>query len=133
VIEKDRYQPEFTLDPSQYVALTVTDTRARIGREKLARHENELDAIEKKYGVDRHVLLAIWGMETNFGGFMGGKNVIRALSTLAYTGRRQKCGRTELLAALKMIERGHATPQGMVGSWAGAVGYTQLIPTNFLK
>lgn len=133
VIEKDSHQPEFTLKPSQYVALTVTDTRMRIGREKLALHEKELDAIEEKYGVDRHVLLAIWGMETNFGGFMGGHNAIRALSTLAYTGRRQKFGRTQLLAALKMVERGHAPPDGVVGSWAGAVGYTQLIPTNFLK
>lgn len=133
VIEKDAYQPEFTLRPSQYVALTVTDTRARIGKEKLAKYEKELDAIEQKYGVDRHVLLAIWGMETNFGGFMGGNNVIRALSTLAYTGRRQSFGRTELLAALKLIERGHAAPDALVGSWAGAVGYTQLLPTNFLK
>lgn len=133
VIEKDRHQPEFTLDASQYVALTVTDTRVRIGREKLAKLDATLDAIEKEYGVDRHVLLAIWGMETNFGAFMGGHNVIRALSTLAYTGGRRDFGRRQLLAALKMIERGHATPEGLVGSWAGAVGYTQLIPTNFLK
>jgi membrane-bound lytic murein transglycosylase B len=133
VIEKDAYQPEFILSASYYLALTVTDTRIRIGKEKLAQHEEALDAIEKRYGVDRHVLVAIWGMETNFGQFMGDKNIIRALSTLAYTGRRKKFGRTQLLAALKMLERGYITPDKIMGSWAGAAGYTQLIPSNYLK
>lgn len=133
VIKKDAHQPEFVLSASYYMALTVTDTRIRIGKEKLEKHREELDGIEKKYGVDRHVLVAIWGMETNFGQFMGGKNIIRALSTLAYTGRRQKFGRRELLAALRMLERGYITPDRIMGSWAGAVGYTQLIPSNYLK
>ena len=95
VIKKNAYQPEFTLSASQYMALTVTDTRIRGGIEKLEKHKAELDAIEEKWGVDRHVLVAVWGMETNFGTFMGDKNVIRALSTLAYTGRRRKFGRTQ--------------------------------------
>lgn len=133
VIKKDAHQPEFVLSAAYYVALTVTDTRIKRGRELLAQYKDALDAIEAKYGVDRHVLVAIWGMETNYGTFMGGKDVIRALSTLAYTGRRQKFGRSELLAALKMLERGHIARDKFVGSWAGAVGYTQLIPTNYLK
>ena len=133
VVKKDLHQPEFVLSGAYYVALTVTDTRIKRGIELLEKHKAELDAIEEKYGVDRHVLMAIWGMETNFGQFMGGNDVIRALSTLAYRGRRQKFGRSQLLAALKMLERGLIARDKFVGSWAGAVGYTQLIPTNYLK
>lgn len=133
VLEKNAYQPEFKLPPSQYVVAAVTDTRVRIGKEMLEKYKSELDAIEKKWGVDRHVLLAIWGMETNFGTFMGKKNVIRSLSTLGYRGRRAKFGRQQLIAALRMMERG-AVPDGpMLGSWAGAMGHTQLIPVNYLK
>ncbi|MGE0612031.1 MAG: lytic murein transglycosylase [Hyphomicrobiales bacterium] len=131
VVEKNASQPEVVLPASHYLALTVTDTRIRIGREKLAEHKALLDAIEKKFGVDRHVLLAIWGMETNFGTFLGGKNVIRSLSTLAYQGRRTKFGRSELLVALKILERGDITYDRMNGSWAGAMGQTQMIPTTY--
>ena len=88
VIKKNAYQPEFKIPPAHYVILAVTDTRIRIGKEMLAKYKSELDEIEKRWGVDRHVLLAIWGMETNFGTFMGKMNVIRSLSTLAYKGRR---------------------------------------------
>lgn len=133
VIKKNARQPEFLLPPSHYLALTVTDTRIKVGAEMLEKYKSELEAIQKKYGVDKQVLLAIWGMETNFGQFMGGHNVIRALSTLAYSGRRQKFGRSELLAALKMLERGYVTPDKIGGSWAGALGYTQLLPSNYLK
>jgi len=133
VIRKDAHQPEFTLTSAYYHVLTVTDTRIATGREMLKKYKDVLKKIEKKYGVDRHVLLAVWGMETNFGTFMGGHDIIRALSTLAYTGRRQKFGRIQLLAALKIMQRGYATRDELTGSWAGAVGYTQLIPTNYLK
>lgn len=133
VIKKNAYQPEFKIPPAHYVILAVTDTRIRIGKEMLAKHKAELEIIEKRWGVDRHVLLAIWGMETNFGTFMGKMNVIRSLSTLAYKGRRARFGRGELIAALRMMERG-VVPEGpMLGSWAGAMGHTQLIPTNYLK
>lgn len=133
VLEKNAYQPEFKIPPAHYVILAVTDTRIRVGKENLAKYKTELDEIEKRYGVDRHVLLAIWGMETNFGTFKGKMNVIRSLSTLAYKGRRAKFGRGELIAALRMMERG-VVPEGpMMGSWAGAMGHTQLIPTNYLK
>jgi membrane-bound lytic murein transglycosylase B len=133
VLKKNAYQPEFKIPPAHYVILAVTDTRIRVGKEMLVKYKVELDEIEKKYGVDRHVLLAIWGMETNFGTFKGKMNVIRSLSTLAYKGRRAKFGRGELIAALRMMERG-VVPEGpMMGSWAGAMGHTQLIPTNYLK
>ena len=133
VLEKNAHQPEFKLPPSQYVVAAVTDTRIVTGREMLEKYKSELDAIEAKWGVDRHVLLAIWGMETNFGTFMGKKNVIRSLSTLGYRGRRAKFGRSQLIAALRMMERG-AVPDGpMLGSWAGAMGHTQLIPANYLR
>lgn len=133
VIRKNAHQPEFTLSGAYYHVLTVTDTRIVTGKEMLEKHKDVLEKIEKKYGVDKHVLLAVWGMETNFGTFMGGHDIIRALSTLAYMGRRQKFGRSQLLAALKMMQRGYAARDELMGSWAGAVGYTQLIPTNFLK
>ena len=133
VIEKNAYQPEFRIPPAHYVILAVTDTRIRVGKEMLAKYKAELDDIENRWGVDRHILLAIWGMETNFGTFMGKKNVIRSLSTLGYKGRRTRFARRELVAALRMMERG-VVPEGpMLGSWAGAMGHTQLIPTNYLK
>ena len=133
VIEKNAYQPEFKLPPSQYVVAAVTDTRVKVGREMLVKYKTELDEMEKRWGVDRHVLLAIWGMETNFGTFMGSMNVIRSLSTLAYKGRRARFGRSELIAALRMMERG-VVPEGpMMGSWAGAMGHTQLLPSNYLR
>ncbi len=133
VLEKNAFQPEFKMPPSQYVIAAVTDTRVKIGREMLEKYKTELDQIEKRWGVDRHVLLAIWGMETNFGTFMGSMNVIRSLSTLAYKGRRARFGRSELIAALRMMERG-VVPEGpMMGSWAGAMGHTQLLPSNYLR
>ena len=133
VVKKNAHQPEFKLPPSQYVVAAVTDTRVRIGKEMLEKHNTQLDEIEKRWGVDKHVLLAIWGMETNFGTFKGSMNVIRSLSTLAYKGRRAKFGRSQLIAALRMMERG-VVPEGpMMGSWAGAMGHTQLIPINYLK
>lgn len=133
VIKKNAHQPEFKIPPAHYVILAVTDTRIRLGKERLKTFKTELDEIEKRWGVDKHVLLAIWGMETNFGTFMGKMNVIRSLSTLAYKGRRARFGRGELIAALRMMERGVVPDGPMLGSWAGAMGHTQLIPTNYLK
>ena len=133
VIEKNAHQPEFKLPPSQYVVAAVTDTRIIAGREMAEKYKAELDRIEAKWGVDRYVLLAIWGMETNFGTFMGKKNVIRSLSTLGYRGRRARFGRSQLIAALRMMERGVVPDGPMLGSWAGAMGHTQMIPSNYLR
>lgn len=131
VVRKNAHQPEFVLTASQYLSLTVSDTRIEKGRRKLEELAPVLDRIERRWGVDRHVLLAIWGMETNFGLFKGSMNVFRSLSTLGYRGRRTRFGRRELLAALKIVQRGEAPLEKMVGSWAGAMGHTQLIPSNY--
>ena len=131
VIERNNRQPEFVLPPSHYMALVVTDTRVRQGRRKLAEHAADLDGIERQYGVDRHVLVAIWGMETSYGTLRGKRNVIRSLSTLGYKGRRAKFGRQQLLAALKILRAGDVTVDRMTGSWAGAMGHTQFIPTSY--
>ena len=131
VIERNNRQPEFVLPPSHYMALVVTDTRVREGRRKLSEHAADLDAIERRYGVDRHVLVAIWGMETLYGTLRGKLNVIRSLSTLGYKGRRASFGRNQLLAALKILKDGDIPLDRMTGSWAGAMGHTQFIPTSY--
>ncbi len=133
VVKKNARQPEFKLPAAHYLTLVVTDTRVRLGRERLAEYSEQLGAIEKRWGVDRHVLLAIWGMETSYGAFMGSMNVIRSLSTLAYKGRRARFGRTQLIAALRMMQRGVVPDGPMLGSWAGAMGHTQMIPVSYLK
>ena len=133
VIRKNAFQPEFRLPAAHYLTLVVTDTRVRLGKERLAQYSEQLGAIEKRWGVDRHVLLAIWGMETSYGAFMGKMNVIRSLSTLAYKGRRARFGRTQLIAALRMMQRGVVPDGPMLGSWAGAMGHTQMIPVSYLK
>lgn len=131
VIEKNNSQPEFVLPASQYVALVVTDTRVNDGRVKLSELAADLERMEARYGVDRHVLAAIWGMETLYGKLRGRRNVIRSLSTLAYKGRRAKFGRNQLLAALDILKAGDITVERMTGSWAGAMGHTQFIPTSY--
>lgn len=132
VVELNNRQPEVLMPASQYVAVHVTDTRIAKGRGKLALYRPALETIERQYGVDRHVLLAIWGMETGYGQRLGKRNVIRSLSTLGYKGRRAKFGRNQLLAALKILEAGDVEQQAMTGSWAGAMGHTQFIPTSYL-
>ena len=131
VVEKNNRQPEFVLPPSHYMALVVTDTRIREGRRKLSEHAADLDGIERRYGVERHVLVAIWGMETLYGTLRGKRNVIRSLSTLGYRGRRAKFGRNQLLAALRILRAGDIPLERMTGSWAGAMGHTQFIPTSY--
>ncbi len=131
VIERNNRQPEFVLAASHYMALVVTDTRVRQGRRKLSEHASALGRIERRYGVDRHVLAAIWGMETLYGARRGQHNVIRSLSTLAYKGRRTRFGRNQLLAALEILKAGDITVERMTGSWAGAMGHTQFIPTSY--
>ncbi len=132
VWEKDAHQPEFVMPVSQYIALAVSDTRIDEGAKKLVALKPLLDEIERRYGVDRYVLIAIWGMETNYGTFTGNKYVIRALATLAYKGRRTGFGRKQLISALRILERGDTTPERMMGSWAGAMGHTQFIPTTYM-
>ncbi len=136
VIKAASHQAEFVKPIWEYLDSAVSDKRVANGRRMKAQHSRVLDAVEAKYGVDRHVLLAIWGMESSYGAVLDNprivKPVIRSLATLAYQGgRRSRFGREQLIAALKILERGDITPERMTGSWAGAMGHTQFIPTTF--
>jgi len=136
VIEKAEFQPEFVRPMAQYVMQAVSDKRLEDGRAKLSEHASLLDAIENAYGVDRHIVVAIWGMESSYGQVLDNprivKNVIRSLATLAYADRRRsRFARRQLLASLKILQRGDISVEGMSGSWAGAMGHTQFIPTTY--
>ena len=131
VIESAEYQPEFVKPIWEYLDRAVTDKRVYNGREMLRSYANVLNTIEAVYGVDRHIVMAVWGMESSYGQFLGEKSVIRSLATLGYRGRRTRFGRTQLLAALMILERGDTGPERMIGSWAGAMGHTQFIPTTY--
>jgi len=131
VLKRAEHQPEFVKPVWDYLASAVSDKRIANGQEMLRRHGKLLAGIEARYGVDRHILLAIWGMETSYGAFRGKKNVIRSLATLGFQGSRQKFGRSQLLAALQILQRGDVKPARMTGSWAGAMGHTQFIPTTY--
>ena len=131
VIELDRKQPEFTLTFAEYLKRVVSDRRIRIGKSKLKEHEELLKEISLKYGVQSRYIVALWGIETDFGRITGGFPVISSLATLAYDGRRSKFFRKELLLALKIVDGGHILAKDMVGSWAGAMGQNQFMPSSF--
>ena len=125
-------QPEFTSTTSAYLAKAVTPIRIDTGQQMKGSDGALLAAIEKKYGVDRHVLLGIWGMESNFGKDKGSMGVMRSLATLLYAGRKQKFAREQLIAAFKILKSGTRSPDNFTGSWAAAMGHTQFIPTSYL-
>ncbi|HYS47324.1 MAG TPA: lytic murein transglycosylase [Xanthobacteraceae bacterium] len=126
-------QPEFTKSFWDYLDLLVNEARIAKGREILSIHRAAFDAVEKAYGVDRHVITAIWGVESNFGTAVGERPVIRSTATLACVGRRQAYFRDEFLATLEILERGDVQPDRLKGSWAGAFGPTQFMPTAFKR
>ncbi len=132
VLELDRHQPEFKLTWSEYLGRVVTDERVRRGRELF--HENAalLSRTVGPHGVTPEVVVALWGVESNYGTRMGDFNVIAALATLAFNGRRAQYFRAELIAALRVLAGGHVPFDKMVGSWAGAMGQCQFMPTSFL-
>jgi len=132
VLELDRYQPEFTRPIWEYLDSAVSPTRIATGRAMAAEKTALLDGIEARYGVDREVVLAIWGLESAYGANYGSIPVVESLSTLAYEGRRKEFAETQLLAAFTILEAGDIEAPRMVGSWAGAMGHTQFIPTSFL-
>jgi len=132
VIDKDRNQPEFTRQIWEYLDSATSEARVRNGRKALAKNRALLNRIERIYGVDARVVLAIWGLESAYGARMGDIPVIEALATLAFDGRRQKFFEAQLIAALQIIENGDVRPEEMKGSWAGAMGHTQFIPTSYL-
>ena len=131
VIAKSRRQPEFTKSIQDYLASAVSPARIETGKARAGALSALLASIEARHGVDRHILLAIWGMETNFGGFTGNTPVLRALATLAYSGYRGDYFQRELIGALQILQEGHVSPEAFKGSWAGAMGQTQFMPSSF--
>lgn len=137
VLDKANFQPEFRSQIWDYLDSRVNPYTVRIGQEMKAKHARTLTAIENHFGVDRHILLAIWSMESNYGAVLERPdrlhNIPRALATLAWGDpKRAKFARTQLIAALKILQQGEITPDHLTGSWAGAMGHTQFIPTSYL-
>ncbi|MDF1856174.1 lytic murein transglycosylase [Pseudooceanicola sp.] len=132
VIERDGNQAEFTLSVGQYLGRAVSDARVSTGRANAQTHARTLAAIEARYDVDREIVAAIWGMESNYGANRGKTHLISALATLAYDGRRGSFFEKQLIAALKILQTGDTTEDRMLASWAGAMGHTQFIPTSYL-
>ncbi len=133
IMDKLDAQPEFAKAPWDYLDLLVSDDRIAHGRGLLAQYAPIFAAVERTYGVDRSIVAAIWGVESNYGTLGGDRPVLRSTATLACVGRRQEFFRGEFLAALEILQRGDIPPDRFVGSWAGAFGPTQFIPTSFLR
>jgi len=133
VIARDRSQAEFTRPLWQYLDGAVSDTRIANGRQALRDHGPLLAEIEARYGVPKEVVVAIWGLESSYGAIRGNTPILSALATLAHDGRRGAFFESQLIAALRIIQAGDVAPENMRGSWAGAMGHTQFIPTSFLE
>lgn len=131
VIEAANFQPEYVKPIGEYLDRAVSDKRIETGKLKLAENQALLEGLEARYGVDRHIIVAIWGVESNYGVQPGDKNVIRSLGTLICSGTKSKFARPQLVSALKILQRGDITFEAMNGSWAGAMGHTQFIPTTY--
>ncbi len=131
-------QPEFTKSVGEYLASAVSDQRIETGRAMMAKWKPWLERISARFGVEPQIVLAIWGVETSYGAVLENpkivRSVIRSLATLGYAGgARAKFGQEQLIAALKILEHHDVAPRGLTGSWAGAMGHTQFIPTSFLQ
>jgi peptidoglycan lytic transglycosylase B len=126
-------QPEFNKSPWDYLDLLVSDERIARGRELLTQYAQTFAAMERAYGVDRHIVAAIWGVESDYGTKGGDRSVLRSTATLACVGRRRDYFREEFLSALELLARGDVPPERLVGSWAGAFGPTQFMPTTFKR
>ncbi|MDJ0389835.1 lytic murein transglycosylase [Roseomonas sp. E05] len=131
VLELDRRQPEFTLTWEQYRDGRLSQQRIQRGQQVFGENQALLDAVWRRYQVSPRIVVAIWGLETNYGGFTGNFNVIEALATLAWDGRRHEFFRKELLAALRILQEGDVAPEQMRGSYAGAMGNPQFMPSSF--
>jgi lytic murein transglycosylase len=132
VIELDRAQPEFSRTPWAYLDSAVSAQRIAQGQAKRAEHQAAIDAASTRYGVPASIITAIWGMESNYGSNFGNFRAVDALATLGFEGRRAAWARSELLAALRILDQGDISDERMVGSWAGAMGNTQFLPSVFL-
>ena len=131
VLELDNSQPEFVQTFTRYLGLRVTEAQIQRGQSLLRQHAALLEEVRKRYGVQPHYLAAFWAIESNFGSNTGGFSVLQALATLAYDPRRAKFFRRELLTALQIIDDGHIAADSMSGSWAGAMGQLQFLPSVF--
>ncbi|MEM9476916.1 MAG: lytic murein transglycosylase [Pseudomonadota bacterium] len=132
VIQRDRNQSEFTKQIWEYLDSAVSSTRVRNGKAALRDNRRVLSQIEETYGVEAEVVVAVWGLESAYGEYKGNTPIIGALATLAFDGRRGRFFEEQLVAALRIIQSGDVSPRGMTGSWAGAMGHTQFIPTSYL-
>ena len=132
ILERDRKQAEFTMTAPQYLTKVVSDAKVKRGKEMAAKHQELLARIGAKYGVQPRFILAIWGVESFYGTYTGKKPVIASLATLAFDRRRSKFFRRQLMASLEMANRGLIEVSNMKGSWAGAMGQPQFIPTSYL-
>jgi membrane-bound lytic murein transglycosylase B len=133
VLDRDRHQPEFTMTWAQYRALLITDQRITNGRVAYQQNRQLFGRVQDRFGVDPGVILGIWGLESSFGTGMGDFHVIEALATLAWEGRRASFFRGELMAALHILDHGDVTPAHMLGSYAGAMGQPQFMPSSYLR
>lgn len=133
LMEHTKSQPEFTRTVKDYIERRVTDGQASKGRAMRGEWAQTLAGAQQRWGVQPEVVLAIWGMETNYGGFMGGEHTIHALATLTEGGYRADFFREELLTALRIVSDGHVSADNMTGSWAGAMGHTQFMPSSFMR
>ena len=133
IIALTKKQSEFVKPIWSYLDSAISASRLERGRAAAGQYATVLADLERKYGVDRRAVLGVWGMETNFGSFTGSMDVIRSLATLAYRRYRDDFFRDELLVALKILEEGHVERSAMRGSWAGAMGQTQFMPSSFQK
>jgi membrane-bound lytic murein transglycosylase B len=133
VLKLAKTQPEFTSTTFEYLTKAVTPIRIETGKAMLTENAKLLSAIEKKYGVDKRVVLGIWGMESNFGKDKGSMSVMRSLATLIYAGRKRDYAKGQIVAAFKILQKGIRTPDDFTGSWAAAMGHTQFIPTSYIS
>lgn len=131
VVEKLDYQPEFRMPIWDYLAALVDDERVADGQAQLAQHAEVLAKVAERHGVDPATVVAVWGVESNFGRNFGNYPLVQALGTLSCHGRRQAFFRGELYSALRILQAGHIAPERLIGSWAGAFGHTQFMPTTF--
>jgi len=131
-VKADKNQPETKLTLDKYLATRVPDWKVKKAVDLMAQHKELLDQVEQHFGVQKRFIVAIWGNESNFGNIMGKHSVVNSLVTLAYEGRREKLFKKQLFAALKILHQGHIEVEDFVGSWAGAMGQSQFMPTSFL-
>ena len=133
IIELDRNQPEFTITLDEYLSKRVTSAKIAKAKELILKHKDILERISKHYSVQPRFIIALWGLETNFGMYLGKFHAPSALATLAFDGRRGEFFRKELFNALKIIDEGHISANNMKSGWAGAIGQAQFMPSSFLN